>query len=280
MCSNRYFQADNPTSNDILGDATHFLKHGFRTTDFGQRGITRPHYYKSFRYTGVILSGRIFLVSKGKSHSSFRGDKGKLSKPTKTRRNRKKVIFEDSFELNGIIYQVNSVKSGLYENILVRIIEQLEIAGQKWKRVFVYRFDLHSHYYSADNKRVSRFRDRLSKRLQRQYGFKEVNLIWAREREKAKAQHYHCALILDGNLIRHPSNLSRIIKDCWEDETEAHHMPVIAKPYYFGGVDEIREKVIYRLSYLAKARGKGYRGAQSKDYQCSRMKPMEGKKDG
>lgn len=253
--------------------------HGFETTDYGHNGMINLYQRENLGSQHKHEKDRLFLVSKGEFHSGI--CKGKKTSPkVARRRNRKKVIFDDLFEMNGFSYPVNSAKSGLYEEMLVRIIEQFEIAGQKWKRLFVYRFDLHSHYYSADNKRVSRFRDRLSKRLQRNYGFKEVNLIWAREREKAKAQHYHCALILDGNLIRHPSNLSRIIKDCWEDETEAHHMPVIAKPYYFGGVHEIREKVIYRLSYLAKARGKGYRAIQSKDYQCSRMKPVAGATNG
>ena len=247
-------------------------EYGFETTDFGHRGTVNPYQRKNLCFPQKGQNDRLFLVSMRDYHSSVCKDKKTSPKPTKKRRNRKKVIFDDLFEMNGASYQVNSAKSGLYEEMLVRIIEQFEIAGQKWKRLFVYRFDLHSCYYSSDNKRVSRFRDRLTKRLQRRYGFKEVNLIWARELEKAKAQHYHCALILDGDLIRHPSKLSRIIKDCWEDETEAHHMPVIQKPYYFGPIDEIREKVIYRLSYLAKARGKGYRAEQSKDYQCSRMK--------
>jgi len=36
--------------------------------------------------------------------------------------------------------------------------------------------------------------------------------------------------------------------------------------------NETRLKAIYRLSYLAKVRGKGYRDSQAKDYQTSRLK--------
>ena len=53
------------------------------------------------------------------------------------------------------------------------------------------------------------------------------------------------------------------------------HRSVVPKPYYFldkHNMKEEREEVIYRLSYLAKVRGKGYRSAQAKDYSTSRLK--------
>lgn len=53
-----------------------------------------------------------------------------------------------------------------------------------------------------------------------------------------------------------------MIKEAWEKPTGGYHVPII------------KQEVIYRVSYLAKARGKGYRDKQAKDYQCSRMKPI------
>ena len=37
----------------------------------------------------------------------------------------------------------------------------------------------------------------------------------------------------------------------------------------------MRGKAIYRISYLAKTRGKGYRDPQAKDYETSRLKPKD-----
>ena len=51
---------------------------------------------------------------------------------------------------------------------------------------------------------------------------------------------------------------------------------MIKHPYYFidkHNYKEVRAEAIYRISYLAKIRGKRYRDPQAKDYQTSRLKP-------
>jgi hypothetical protein len=186
--------------------------------------------------------------------------------------NRKRIIYDDTFTHSGKTYQVNPAKSGLYAEILTRIIEQFEIGLTKWKRVFVLRFDLHTHAYSEDNRRISAFRKRLFRKLKRQYGFKDIGFCWVREHERAKAQHYHFVLFLDGRLIKHSSKIIPMIKAAWDDGTGTYTMPFIKHPFHFADSEAIIEKAIYRVSYLAKPRGKGYRPAQTKDYNCSRMK--------
>lgn len=210
---------------------------------------------------------RLFLISKDASSKPT-----KHSGANKKQLNRKRVVFDDIFTHNGKQYRVNSAKSGLYAEILARVIEQFELASQRWRRVFVLRFDLHAHYYSGDNKRLTAFRKRLFQSLKRHYGFSEIGFCWVRELERSKSQHYHWVLFLDGNLIRHSSRINRMVKDAWEDLTGAYHVPVIKRPFYFGSAEDIAQEVIYRVSYLAKARGKGYRDKQAKDYQTSRMK--------
>jgi hypothetical protein len=52
-------------------------------------------------------------------------------------------------------------------------------------------------------------------------------------------------------------------------------MPVISKPYKYidkHNLKKERQEAIYRISYLAKVRGKGYRDPQAKDYGTSRLK--------
>lgn len=247
--------------------------HGFATTLFGQKSDAPPCIAWGSRISENDSRKRLFLISNPDSGLSPRKPVKKKTKIQRTNRNRKRITFEDYLTRGVKEYRVNAAKSGLYLEIIEKLIEQFEIAWQIWGRVFVLRFDLHSHFYSADNRRMSKFRDRICKRLRREYGFDHIGLCWVREREKAKAQHYHCVLFLDGNKIRHSSRINKIIKDAWEDETGAHHMPVIKSPFYFVDNQETADKAIYRISYLAKARGKGYRDNQAKDYQCSRMKP-------
>jgi hypothetical protein len=50
-------------------------------------------------------------------------------------------------------------------------------------------------------------------------------------------------------------------------------MPVISKPYYFVDKNNPNKRLeaIWRISYMAKIRGKGYRDPQAKDYGTSRL---------
>jgi hypothetical protein len=63
-----------------------------------------------------------------------------------------------------------------------------------------------------------------------------------------------------------------MIEAAWEDGTGTYTMPFIKHPFHFADSEDIIEKAINRVSYLAKTRGKGYRPSQTKDFQCSRMK--------
>ncbi len=244
--------------------------HGFDIAELTQESEAKPIQGEASYFSETGDKSRLFLISKDALDKPTSNNSSEAKR--KKKRNRKTVVFNDIFTHNGRDYRVNSAKSGLYAEILAKIIEQFELASQKWGRVFAIRFDLHSHYYSGDNKRITLFRKRLFQRLKREYGFSEIGFCWVREMEKSKAQHYHWVLFLDGNLIRHSSRINHMIKHAWEDETGAYHVPVIKRPFYFGKAEDIAQDVIYRVSYLAKARGKGYRDKQAKDYQTSRMK--------
>ena len=102
---------------------------------------------------------------------------------------------------------------------------------------------------------------------------KRLGYMWVREQEKAKSQHYHLALFLDGNKVQHPSKLLRWIKGRWT-WYEQPKPPTIKRPFLMtkrqckSSIDD----AVYRISYLAKPRGKGYRNRYTKDYSTSRIK--------
>jgi len=186
------------------------------------------------------------------------------------RRNRKRVYLNDYFEYEDINYSIQQGRQGIYVEIMNRLIEQLLNTFKIHKRVLVYRFDLHINYYEDDNHRLSKFIKRLKTHLQRNYGMYKVGYVWARELEKSKVQHYHLAFFLDGNKIQYPSKLRNTIKDMW---LMNGHVSIVKKPFNYidrKNLDTELAKAVYRISYLAKVRGKGYRSQQAKDYGASR----------
>ena len=228
----------------------------------------------------------LFLLSSSEANSTHDTNNVEIiPRPKKLKRtiNRKRVTDKDSITHHDKTYQINNGKGrkkfGLFTEILQRVIEQFEIARIKWKRVFVLRFDLHLPTEFNHNKQMTLFRKRLFQKLKREYGFKQIGFCWAREYHgKGKGQHYHWVLFLDGGLIRHSSRINDMVRQAWERPTGGYHVPTIKNPFYFVDSEETAQAAIYRASYLAKTRGKGYREKQTKDYQCSRLKPTKKKR--
>ena len=191
----------------------------------------------------------------------------------KNKQDRKTKYFKEYLEINNEKLKINAgVDKGIYLEILKKLIEQLDIAYSIHKRVLVVRFDLHLRHYTPNNEVISKFIKRTKQWLVRNYKIKGIGYAWVREVERAKIQHYHLVLFLDGDKIRYPNKLNKHIKETWSDNG---YMPTIKNPYYFldkHNHKEMRGKAINRISYLAKTRGKRYRDHQAKDYRTSRLK--------
>ena len=221
---------------------------------------------------------RLLVLSKlGKSPN-----KQPKRKPKRKRtKNGKYVTYSDGFTHDGKTYRINNSQSyGVYSPTLHKMIEQLNVCLTKWRRVFMLRFDLHQKTYTANSTMVTQFRKNLSGRLQRAYEISKIGYAWCREQERAKQQHYHYVLFLDGDKINHPSLVSKMITDCWEAVEVGNYARVPNSGYYNIHIDddETIQEAVYRFSYLAKQRGKGYRPKQAKDYGTSRLKDRAGRK--
>jgi len=169
-------------------------------------------------------------------------------------------------------------KYGVYPYMIEKIVEQIDTCIAIHKRVLVVRFDLHLREYSHDNHIISTFINRQKQRIKRTYKTKDIGHAWAREIEKAKAQHYHVALFIDGDVIQSPTKLLRQIKVKWFKYGHCHVPKKKTKDergcfYYIDkhNMEDERAEAIERLSYLAKTRGKGYKGKQAKNYSVSRL---------
>ena len=162
-------------------------------------------------------------------------------------------------------------KYGVFPYMIERIVEQLDTCIAIHKRVLVVRFDLSLDEYSGDNNIISTFINRQKQRIQRTYKTKDIGHAWAREQETSKAQHYHVALFIDGDVIQSPTKLLRQIKAKWFKHGRCW---IPDDCYYYidqNNLEEERAKAIERLSYLAKTRGKGYKDIQAKNYSVSRL---------
>ncbi|MDQ7003980.1 MAG: inovirus-type Gp2 protein [Ghiorsea sp.] len=187
--------------------------------------------------------------------------------------NRKHKTKAPLFEYEGVSYKVNVTGSGVYREIMRRIIEQMQTGLAIHGRLMVVRFDLHSYSFKADNQEIRAFRRRIMIWVERTYQTRHIGFVWVRERETTKHQHYHFALWIDGNKIQYPNKLLAHIMTTWEAiDPSSHSMPYVKKPFYYIESSEDLADAVYRLSYLAKTRGKGYRPEQVKDYSTSRLK--------
>ena len=113
--------------------------------------------------------------------------------------------------------------------------------------------------------------------IKRKYNTSRIGFGWAREQERAKQQHYHYALFLDGHKINRHWEITSRARTVLDNLNGSLWVP--DNPTYMlnrSGKLEI-QKAIYRISYLAKHRGKGmrYRPAQTKDYGASRIPKRE-----
>ncbi len=196
------------------------------------------------------------------------------AKPTK---NRKYITFSPTITRAGVEYEINNGKSGIYSKILHRIIDELDKCIVLWSRVLAIRFDLHHKgVHRKDNKWLSRLFQNLKRRIERAYGFYSIGYVWVREQEMVKSNHYHAAIFLDGDVVRHPAKLRELIVAAWSAINPVNTVYFPRNQYYFVDCEAVKRDVIYRVSYLAKVRGKGYRANQVKDFFCSNITLRKG----
>lgn len=177
------------------------------------------------------------------------------------------VIKDTLIEVDGVTYPINSAKkgkSGCHRGWLIRLIRHARAMEEIYGRILVVRFDLHQPDYTEKNDRVSAFIKAMSKQIQRKYGH-EMGYFWAREQEKAKSQHYHSALILDGDRVSHGKTIVDLVEVVW-----AKMGGTIGKcrePYMvIGRGGASLADATYWLSYATKIRGKGYRADYAQDF--------------
>ncbi|WP_255229480.1 inovirus-type Gp2 protein [Pseudoalteromonas sp. HM-SA03] len=180
-------------------------------------------------------------------------------------------------DIDGQVFWVNGKHSGIYSHMAKQMISQVNAMLTYHSKVILIRFDLRLYAYTVDNSVITKFNRILFKWLKRKYGLKRIGFMWCRELEKAKQQHYHYALMLDGHKVRHPHDILIKVKQIWNEQLQGSEFTP-KRCYYNLKRDDYNSiaRAIWRISYLAKTRGKGYKPSQTKNYGTSRIKPKSG----
>ena len=183
------------------------------------------------------------------------------------------IIKDKAITVNGQTWWVNSAGSGLISDHIKAIINQVDVMLSHHSKILLIRFDLRMYQYTDNNKIITIFNRRLKKWLYRKYKLNRKGFHWCRELETAKQQHYHYVLMVDGHKVRHPIEILSKVKEIWEQHLDgSEYTP---KNCYYKLERDDHESIqdaIWRISYLAKARGKGHKPPQTKNYGTSRIK--------
>jgi hypothetical protein len=182
------------------------------------------------------------------------------------------ITKDKAITVNGNTWWVNSKGSGLITHSIKIMINQVDAMLSHHSKIHIIRFDLRVYEYTENNGIITAFNRRLHKWLKRKYNLKRVGFVWCRELETAKQQHYHYALMIDGHKVNYPIEVNSKVKELWRQLDGSEYFP--NNCYYNVKRDnyETIQSAIWRISYLAKARGKGYKPDQTKNYGTSRIK--------
>ncbi|MFB2760261.1 inovirus-type Gp2 protein [Shewanella xiamenensis] len=186
----------------------------------------------------------------------------------------KYISYQEWIEHGGQVYRVQAKPSGIHTQPFKTFLDELNWMLNAHSKVFLFRFDLR---FSDDNQGMNNsnllriFFRRLVRQLQGHYQTKDIAYSWSRELEKAKQQHYHCILMMDGNRILRPHFLCIKIREIWLQISGGS--PYWSRWYHFHRSDlRTQSKAIYHSSYLFKVRGKGYKPQYAKDYGHSNLR--------
>ena len=187
------------------------------------------------------------------------------------------ITHNKAITVNGKTWWVNSSKSGLITHSINAIINQVDAMLTHHSKIHLIRFDLRIYEYTDRNDMITQFNKKLRRWLEHNYQIQKMGFAWCREMETQKHQHYHYVLMIDGHKIRHPHKILIKVKDIWEQRLQGSEFTPKNCYYNLKRDDfESLQKAIWRISYLAKARGKGYKPAQTKNYGTSRIKAKKG----
>lgn len=182
--------------------------------------------------------------------------------------NKSQRTLTPNFEYGSYYWPVIS-EYQIRRDIMCGIFDLLAKFFEKTSKLIAIRLDLKLKEWTQDNQPISNFFKQLKRKLIHHYGHCYNGYIWVREQNAAAAQHYHVALLLDGQKVRHSQVIKQLADSIWKHG----YLCLPQAPFYRVHRSQIQrfQALIYRLSYLAKSETKGGHPIHVKDYQISRL---------
>ena len=154
-------------------------------------------------------------------------------------------------------------------DIMNGILDFIYKLFDRTSKMIAIRLELRMSEWTNDNSSVSHLFKKLKVKVKAHYGKCYMGYVWVREQNESDKQHYHVAVLMDGQKVKHSDTLYKFVKELWI----YGHVP---KGYIrFHRVHRALlhdiSAMVYHLSYLAKAETKGMRDPAVKDYQISRV---------
>ncbi|EOV4175385.1 inovirus-type Gp2 protein [Yersinia enterocolitica] len=204
------------------------------------------------------------------------------------RKGRSKLLHSGPYLHNSLGYDVNygtSRKcSPLYIEILDKFTNEINAMRSCYSRTYAFRFDLHipegmsvDESNSLISELFSKLRDKFKAKQWDNQPIKKFAYGWVWELETVKQVHYHLWIALPGNQVQNTGHVDygmfQIINDLWLNLTKGLGSAHLAKNSYMikRSDDKELKKFVYRISYLAKDRGKYSEGDKTKRFDGSRL---------
>lgn len=185
--------------------------------------------------------------------------------------------------IDGLTVYLNTMeRSGCCLAMLAAAKRQLDTMLTHHNKVLTIYIGVHAGAYTTDNTVMSQYVRSVRKMLTTKPSskaascrpaFRRVGYAWFREMDRAKKQHYHMAIMLDGNVVRAPQRVFDSVLKPAAERLKATAW-LYKNPSLLDRQDrDAYQACLYRLSYSAKEYSKGCRKPTANDYSTSRIQP-------
>ncbi|EKS7204523.1 inovirus-type Gp2 protein [Enterobacter asburiae] len=200
------------------------------------------------------------------------------------------LIHSSTYLHDGLTYKLNhnplsKRSSPIRKEIIDRFIDQLRAMLSHYNELYGFRFDLsvpEGMSVDESNKLVSelfsRLRGEFTAKAWNNQPIKKFAYGWVREKERAKQVHYHCWIALPYFQVNtagfEEKGMIGRISRIWSELTNGVsrvHLPEDGYRIKRGDHDSLA-KMVKRISYLAKNRGKYSNGKGQQTFSASRVK--------
>ena len=188
------------------------------------------------------------------------------------------------------VYDINTTKtSGVYTVPMHRIIDEYNWYAEKYIRVHVLLpIFRHTGIHRPDNELMRSFFKKLKPRLLsycKKQNTSEIGYFWVLEHGKTGWPHYHSGIFIDGDAVRNPTNIKKIIADTWHEicggdvvypSKDYRKNGYLYKGMHYYNLDQnssacshLKKRLFYHISYACKERSKEGKEAQTNSFGTS-----------